>query len=185
MQIGSEVCEEEGFKKKLCRIVWRESDEPDQFVEKWNSLLVEYHLEEHKWLNDMFNIREIWIPAYFRDIPMSGLMKTTSRSESENYFFGHNSNWSSTLVHFLFRYESALDQQRNIQRVLDNSTRTGRRLLKTSQLVERQAADFYTLEAFYVIQVEIFASVESCTGSTRNLGYVKDTDNKYDLETVF
>ena len=127
----------------------------------------------------MFNIKESWIPAYFRDIPMSGLMKTTSRSESENYFFGHNSNWSSTLVHFLFRYESALDQQRNIQRVLDNNTRTGKPSLKTRQLVEAQAADFYTLEAFYVIQIEIVASVDSCTGSTRNLGYVKDTDKEW------
>lgn len=141
--------------------------------------MAEYHLDEHKWLNDMFNIKESWIPAYFRDIPMSGLMKTTSRSESENYFFGHNSNWSSTLVHFLFRYESALDQQRNIQRVLDNNTRTGKPSLKTRQLVEAQAADFYTLEAFYVIQIEIVASVESCTGSTRNLGYVKDTDKEW------
>ncbi|PWA52604.1 FAR1 DNA binding domain-containing protein [Artemisia annua] len=32
--IGSEICEEEeGFKKQLCRIVWRESDEPEEFVD--------------------------------------------------------------------------------------------------------------------------------------------------------
>ncbi|PWA87078.1 protein FAR1-RELATED SEQUENCE 5 [Artemisia annua] len=155
--------QEEGFKKRLCRIVWRESDEPEEFVRKWNSLLNEYNFDEHKWLNDMFNIKEKWIPAYFRDIPMSVLMNTTSRSESENYFFGHNSNWSSALVHFLFCYESALDQQRNNQCVLDNNTRTGKTQLKTRQAVE----------------IEIVASVDSCTGSMKNLGYVKDTDKEW------
>ncbi|PWA36440.1 FAR1 DNA binding domain-containing protein [Artemisia annua] len=97
--IGSEICEEEGFKKRLCRIVWRESDEPKEFINK----------------------------------------------EIINVFF----------------------------------TRTGKPQLKTRQAVEVQAAEFFTLEAFYLVQIEIVASVDSCTGSMKNLGYVKDTDKEW------
>ncbi|PWA66545.1 FAR1 DNA binding domain-containing protein [Artemisia annua] len=81
---------------------------------------------------------------------------------------------------FTFEFKTnTQDQQRNNQRVLDNNTRTGKPQLKTRQAVEVQAADFYTLETFYLVQIEIVASVDSCTGSMKNLGYVKDTDKEW------
>ena len=35
----------------------------------------------------MYNIKEMWVPAYFRSIYMGGLFRTTSRSVSEKNFF--------------------------------------------------------------------------------------------------
>ncbi|GJW21369.1 FAR1 DNA binding domain, zinc finger, SWIM-type, MULE transposase domain containing protein [Tanacetum coccineum] len=64
-------------------------------------LTAKFHLEDNKWLSDMFELREKWIPAYFRDMPLSGLMRTTSCSESENHMFGKLLNSDLTLVEFL------------------------------------------------------------------------------------
>nr|GEY99932.1 protein FAR1-related sequence 5-like [Tanacetum cinerariifolium] len=46
-----------------------------------------YNFQDNKWLSDMYAIRDRWIPGYFKEYPMCGLMKTTSRSESSNAFF--------------------------------------------------------------------------------------------------
>ncbi|KAL9674824.1 hypothetical protein QQ045_003023 [Rhodiola kirilowii] len=35
---------------------------------------------------DMYKLRSSWIPIYFRDVTMGGLLRTTSRSKSENSF---------------------------------------------------------------------------------------------------
>ncbi|GKC52571.1 hypothetical protein Tco_1075316 [Tanacetum coccineum] len=48
----------------------------------WGKLMEEFKLENHKWLTKMFNICSSWIPAYFIDSLLCGLMRTTSRSET-------------------------------------------------------------------------------------------------------
>ena len=49
------------------------------FEEGWQSVMEKFELQDHTWLNDMYSIRTEWIPAYFNDTPMSGLLRTTSR----------------------------------------------------------------------------------------------------------
>ena len=60
----------------------------------------------------MFNIHELWIPAYIRDIDMGGILRTTSWSESQNGFFGNFTNPQVSLVEFWMRYQSTMDAQR-------------------------------------------------------------------------
>ncbi|CAI9271537.1 unnamed protein product [Lactuca saligna] len=79
--------------------------------------------KENKWLDDMFNKRDKWIPSYFRDIPMCGLMKTTSRSESSNSFFNVFSSPTNLLVNFMFNFDTALSKQRHEQKRLDIASR--------------------------------------------------------------
>ncbi|XP_074298359.1 protein FAR1-RELATED SEQUENCE 5-like [Silene latifolia] len=50
--------------------------------------------------------RRKWIPAYFRDVPMGCLLRTTQRSESQNNFFKRFENAHGTLVEFLMRFSS-------------------------------------------------------------------------------
>ncbi|XP_076886156.1 uncharacterized protein LOC143535926 [Bidens hawaiensis] len=54
---------------------------------------------------------------------MSGLMRTSSRSESENHFFGQFCNPRCTLVEFLAHFETALDHQRHEHRKNDHDCR--------------------------------------------------------------
>ncbi|GJR23334.1 FAR1-related sequence 5-like protein [Tanacetum coccineum] len=62
------------------------------------------------------------IPPYFIDSPLFGLMRTTSRSESENSFFKSFTSSGATLVSFLMSYESAMERQRYRQEALDFKT---------------------------------------------------------------
>ncbi|XP_021750862.1 protein FAR-RED IMPAIRED RESPONSE 1-like [Chenopodium quinoa] len=107
--------EETGFLKKLCACVWHLEIEPAEFEERWNKVMIEYHLEQHEWLGYMYKIRDKWIPAYFKDVFLGGIMRTTSRSESENNFFCSFINPHVSLVEFYLRYEAAIDAQRHTQ----------------------------------------------------------------------
>ena len=71
----------------------------------------------------MYKIRERWIPAYFKHIPMSGLMRTTSRSESQNSAFNQATHFGSPLVYFMMSYEMLMERQRHKQNVNDHKDR--------------------------------------------------------------
>ncbi|XP_021717028.1 protein FAR1-RELATED SEQUENCE 5-like [Chenopodium quinoa] len=60
--------------------------------------------------------------TYFRDVFMGCIMRTTSRSESENNFFTSVVNPHVSLVEFFMRYETALDAQRHSQAENDNES---------------------------------------------------------------
>nr|GEV75824.1 protein FAR1-related sequence 5-like [Tanacetum cinerariifolium] len=121
-KLGSTLCQS-GFLERINDIVWSKTLTPEQFKLKWASLMNEYDQQEHKWLSDMYDIRDSWIPSYFRDLPLAGLMQTTSRCEGENYFFGLLTNTDLFLVEFINHFETAMDAQRNIQRNNDHDSR--------------------------------------------------------------
>ncbi|XP_021759092.1 protein FAR1-RELATED SEQUENCE 5-like [Chenopodium quinoa] len=110
--------EEIGFLKKLCACVWHHEIEPAEFEERWNKVMIEYHLEQHEWLGYMYKIRDKWIPSYFKDVFLGGIMRTTSRSESDNNFFCSFINPHVSLVEFYLRYEAAIDAQRHKVRMI-------------------------------------------------------------------
>ncbi|KAM0022059.1 putative transcription factor FAR family [Helianthus debilis subsp. tardiflorus] len=87
VKVGYELCNNEDFKRRMCDIVWTDSITPKTFETEWKLIMIEFDLTENKWIDDMFGMRSSWIPAFYRHEPMSGLMRTTSRSESENHFF--------------------------------------------------------------------------------------------------
>ncbi|GKC76730.1 FAR1-related sequence 5-like protein, partial [Tanacetum coccineum] len=107
--ICKEIYNETDFKERFDKIVWNMFIEPLEFEEKWAQLIEDFGLQSHKWLKKMFNLREIWIPAYFIDSLLFGLMRTTSRSESKNSFFKSFTNPGATLVSFMMSYESAME----------------------------------------------------------------------------
>ncbi|GKE62631.1 FAR1-related sequence 5-like protein [Tanacetum coccineum] len=111
-KICKEIYDETDFKERFDKIVWNMFIEPLNFEEKWAQLIEDFGLQSHKWITKMFNIREIWIPAYFIESPLYGLMRTTSRSESENSFFKSFTSPGATLVSFLMSYESVMERQR-------------------------------------------------------------------------
>ena len=84
--------------------------------------MTEFHLEGHPWLSEVFKIRSKWIPGYFEDLPMYGLMKTTSRSESLNSFFKSFAHHGNDLLSFIISHDSAMDKQRNRQRTDEHDT---------------------------------------------------------------
>ncbi|XP_071707901.1 protein FAR1-RELATED SEQUENCE 5-like [Rutidosis leptorrhynchoides] len=104
-----------GFKDSISQIVWTDKLDPDDFDKRWFSIVARYKLEDNEWLNEMFKHRRKWIPAYFRYWDMSGLMRTSSHSESENHMFQQLMSNSSTLVEFISFFETAMQIQRQGQ----------------------------------------------------------------------
>ncbi|XP_074315334.1 protein FAR1-RELATED SEQUENCE 5-like [Silene latifolia] len=115
----------------------------------------------------MFDIRATWIPAYFRDIYLGGIMRTTSRSESENSFFGNFTNPHLTLVEFWMRFQSAMDAQRWKYSKVTADDKNSSPKLSTPLLLEKKTAEFYTTTLFYEFQQELQDACFSCGLSPR------------------
>nr|GEW06447.1 FAR1 DNA binding domain, zinc finger, SWIM-type, MULE transposase domain, FHY3/FAR1 family [Tanacetum cinerariifolium] len=125
--------------------------------------MIEYfQLDDNKWLQDMFDIRESWILTFLHDELMAGLMRTTSRSESENHFFGKWTSPHLTLMEFLSHYDTTIEYQRYIECKNDHDSRYKNPKLKTDLLMEKEASIFYTLTLFFDVQDEIYASYSHC-----------------------
>ncbi|CAI9290811.1 unnamed protein product [Lactuca saligna] len=69
-KIEADLVSNTDFKKRINQLVWNMNIKPSEFENKWDLMLNEFHLKENKWLADMFNKRDKWIPSYFRDIPI-------------------------------------------------------------------------------------------------------------------
>lgn len=129
----------------------------------------EFDIQNNKWLNRMYQIRNLWIPSYLRDFPLSGLMRTTSRSESENYAFSSFLNSDCNLVNFMVSFESAMEKQRHNQSLLDFQCSSRFSKPRTPLPIERHASEVYTRSIFLIIQREIYYSVYYCIQDSVNI----------------
>jgi len=41
------------------------------------SIINEFGLQNNAWLSQMYDIRDMWIPAYFTDLFLGAILKTT------------------------------------------------------------------------------------------------------------
>ncbi|GJT01628.1 FAR1 DNA binding domain, zinc finger, SWIM-type, MULE transposase domain containing protein [Tanacetum coccineum] len=133
-----------------------------KLVSKWASVMDEFKLGSHKWLSDIYDMRVHCIPAFLRDEDMSGLIRTTLRSESENRYFNRWTNLDLTLVEFLSHFDSTMDSQRYVQRKNDHESCYNRLEFRTEVQLEKDVADLYTLGIFYDVQDEIYALITHC-----------------------
>ncbi|GJW62584.1 FAR1-related sequence 5-like protein [Tanacetum coccineum] len=158
-KICAKIYDEIDFKEKLNKIVWNMYIGPKKFEYIWGKLMEEFKLGNHKWLTKMFIIRSTWIPAYFIGSPLCGLMRTTSRSKSENFLFSHFTNFGSTLMNFMNCFETAMEKQRHVQERMDHKTIDTVPKLKTFLKIERHASNVYTRSLFELVQKEIFVGL--------------------------
>ncbi|KAJ9551304.1 hypothetical protein OSB04_015349 [Centaurea solstitialis] len=150
------------FKKRINRLVWSTHIGPEEFESEWEATLNDFGLEGHEWLNEIYSIRESWISAYYRDDPMSGLMRTTSRSESSHAYFRLFASFKNDLVRFLRAYDSSLEKQRNKHACLEFATRNTFPRRFSPLGIERHASEIYTRVVFFDIQKEIRKAIYFC-----------------------
>ncbi|XP_022039354.1 protein FAR1-RELATED SEQUENCE 5-like [Helianthus annuus] len=161
-KVGTELSQDEVFKEDICAVVWTDALEPAQFETQWCDLMIKYNLTSNNWLSDMYNLRSDWIPAYYRHEHMSGLMRTTSRSESENHFFGQLTNTKLSLVEFLSHFDTAMESQRFKRSKRDHDTRYTQPAMKTNYELELEAVKIYTRGIFFDVQEEIRLACKNC-----------------------
>ncbi|KAL9660335.1 hypothetical protein QQ045_025148 [Rhodiola kirilowii] len=93
---------------------------------------------------------------------MSDLLRTTSRSKSENSFFGRYIHRSLTLVKFLFGFNSAMDLQRQNRVQLYLESRSSVPTLNSTQKLEKHASETFSYPVFKKIQSEMSDSAYGC-----------------------
>ncbi|GKD71486.1 FAR1-related sequence 5-like protein [Tanacetum coccineum] len=161
-KICPEIYDETDFKERFGKLVWNMFMEPLEFEGKWSKLVEDFGLQNHKWMTKMFDLRHMWLPAYFIHSPLFGLMRTTSRSESENAFFKNFTNHGSTLVNFMMCFESAMERQCYRQEVLDFRTFNSAPKLHTKLTIEIHACKVYTRTISLLVQKEIYEGCWAC-----------------------
>ncbi|KAD3337885.1 hypothetical protein E3N88_33406 [Mikania micrantha] len=176
-RVSSDLLNNTDFRSSIHRLVWNLFISPDTFETRWADLITRFQLDEHNWLSDMYAIRDQWVPAYFREIPMCCLMKTTSRCESSNASFKVNSSGANTLVQFILCYDTSIESQRYRQRLAEYKT-TSRPYHSLSGLeIEKHAFEIYTRSIFLEIQKEIVKGKLFC--------YVSHTEQVQDKLVYF
>ncbi|KAK9740487.1 hypothetical protein RND81_03G039100 [Saponaria officinalis] len=154
-KVGSAICRDTEFLKEITSIIWGDDIQPSEFESRWCSILETYESSDHEWLNQLYEMRESWITTYFRDTYLGRIMRTTSRSESENSFFGNITNPHLSLVDFWMRYQTAMDAQRWKHSKLTADSKNSSPVLETPLLLEKHASDFYAPSIFYEFQEEL------------------------------
>ena len=160
-RVGPSIREDEDFWKLLNMCIWG-SKNPDEFESQWNYIMTKYALTGNEWFSTKFAIRQSWIPAYFMDIPLAGILRTTLRSESANSFFNRFIQRKLTFVEFWLRFDTALDCQRQEELKADNASLHNTPKLMTPWAMEKQCSVIYTQEVFKNFQEQIVAARDHC-----------------------
>ena len=85
------------FNSQFKSCIWN-SESPEEFELRWKEIISDFKLEENGWLTHMYDIQNMWIPTYFKDMFLARILRTTSRSESKNSFFDNYLNKNLSLV---------------------------------------------------------------------------------------
>jgi hypothetical protein len=87
-KVGHPTNRDPQFWTDLNKCVW-DSETGQDFDMQWNDIINSNGLQGNEWLTNRYQIQKSWIPTYVMDVPLVGLLRTTSRSESSNSFFNH------------------------------------------------------------------------------------------------
>ncbi|XP_023758862.2 protein FAR1-RELATED SEQUENCE 5-like [Lactuca sativa] len=112
------------FRKRFHSIIWNYKSEPHDFENVWHTMLKEFKITDNSCMNTMYGMRRYWIPAFFKHILMSGLMRTTSLSESQNWSFQTTTLTGSYLIMLMMTFDSVMERQRHNKILNDFNTAT-------------------------------------------------------------
>ncbi|KAF8403065.1 hypothetical protein HHK36_011159 [Tetracentron sinense] len=131
----------------------------DDFKRDWKSLLEKYSLSDNEWIKSLYEERKHWIPAYMKETFFAG-MSTSGRSESINSLFKGYVHSLTNLRDFVRQYDNALENRYAIEVRADFETSNKYRTLKTSSMIEKQAAEAYTKTMFDLFDEQYLKSLD-------------------------
>jgi hypothetical protein len=174
-KVGATMKNNPDFHERFMSCVWG-SETSSEFESQWCSIISDFGLHDNTWLQEKYEARKSWIPAYFMEIPLGGVLRTTSRSKSENAFFRHFANRNLALIEFWVRFETALEEQRQKELQEDNASLHTLPLLETCWTIESHGREVYTHEIFAEFQQQVVAARDHChVKSMVQIGEVQTT----------
>lgn len=133
-----------------------------EFKRKWDMMVTEFGLENHKWVKEMYDKRHMWATAHIRGKFFAGF-RTTSRCEGLHAQFGRYVNYQNNLLDFLKQYFRCLNYMRFREVEADFGSSHGEPVLETPlPILESVAGELYTREMFLLFQ-PILRRACSCT----------------------
>ncbi|GAB2286446.1 hypothetical protein Dimus_039769 [Dionaea muscipula] len=137
--------------------IWN-SEAPAEFEWGWQQVVERANLSGNEWLNNLFKIRERWVPVYMKHI-FSAHMASSQRAESTHAFFKKYVSPNNTLFDFVTRFERAISRIRHNELDMDHKDVNESPRLKTMYPMEKAMSELYTHEIFYQFQEELFQNV--------------------------
>nr|KAJ0209240.1 hypothetical protein LSAT_V11C400185270 [Lactuca sativa] len=107
MQLGSQMAKTDVL-KKLSGLIWNETILKEDFESTWKNIMGGFELNENNWVNEMYTMRDLCIPAYFKECSFFGLRRATSKFEIDNYLYGLLFNSNFHLIEFSTHFDTTL-----------------------------------------------------------------------------
>ncbi|XP_020270897.1 protein FAR1-RELATED SEQUENCE 5-like [Asparagus officinalis] len=158
------------YKSEFSACIWK-SETPEEFDLQWESLIKKSGLEGNKWLQDQFELRSRWIPAYVNHI-FSADMSSSQRAESGHAFFKKFVSKNNSLVDFMIQFGRGLVRQRHEELMADHKDVIEKPKLRINHDFLEKMVDIYTNEMYYKFEAEV------CDSFNYKLQFVRETDNR-------
>jgi hypothetical protein len=119
-----------------------------EFKQKWDKMVTDLGLQDHRWVKEMYQKRQMWATAHIRGKFFAGF-RTTSRCEGLHAQFGRYVNYQNNLLEFLHQFFRCLNYMRYAELEADFGSVHGDPILETQlPLIEKVAGELYTREVF-------------------------------------
>lgn len=135
-----------------------ESETPDEFVTRWHEVIDANGLQDNGWLDDLFKIREKWVPTYLRNLFFVG-MNNSQRSECINSVLQIFVTRKITLFEFAFKIDKWITLQRERELKADSEMIHFKPEIKSAWKVEKQMSEIYTKDIFCEFQRRLIDSL--------------------------
>ncbi|VFQ68279.1 unnamed protein product [Cuscuta campestris] len=151
------------FKREL-KVLIQTSLSRAHYDEQWLEMINKYGLQGNEWLQNLFHIREEWVPVFTVDTFFAG-MQASQLVKTVNSLFSSKMNWGSSLLEFIQEYDILMEHLYEMMRHEDYESRHKNRSCDRNSFLEEHAAEVYTrnmYREFYseLVQVDRYKYVK-------------------------
>ncbi|KAG0534100.1 hypothetical protein BDA96_04G249900 [Sorghum bicolor] len=116
----------------------------EEFETLWTQMIADYKLENNKYFNKMWEMRERFIPVYFKN-DFYPFLQSTARSESTNARIKRNVGPTYSITSFLTEYQRIVDAINVAEDIEDNANKQKTpKEMEFGYSIELQAMEMYS-----------------------------------------
>lgn len=143
----------EAIKRQLNKAVYS-SLKIAEFETSWADMIKRHGLGDNKWLQTLYEERQMWVPVYLKDVFFAGMIPIHENEGLTSFFDGYVHKHAS-FKEFVDKYDLALHRKRMREATADLDSRNSSYELKTRCNFEVQLSKVYTKEIFKRFQSEV------------------------------
>ncbi|XP_057968418.1 protein FAR1-RELATED SEQUENCE 6-like isoform X2 [Malania oleifera] len=126
----------------------------DEFEATWEDMIQHYGLQDHNWLQTLYEDRKRWVPVYFKEIFLAGMFPIGQSGHMASFVDGYLHKHTS-LKEFFDNYDQAVQMNHKEEALADTKSRNSSFMLKSRCYFEFQLSKLYTNDIFKRFQNEV------------------------------